>query len=502
MTQWNRREMIAASGAALLFPGQLQAQVSPEPFSWDGLIARARALSRTPYRDVPPHPGAAAVDYDALHKAQFRPERALWADRPGATRVRFFPLSGTASQPVFLHEVEDGRARPIAYDPAMFAMEPGNPVAKLGPQAGFAGFRVMNAAQDGDWLVFMGASYFRSSGAQKQYGLSARAVAIDTSVGPEEFPRFTHFWLERTGDASLTVHALLDGPSIAGAFRFRNRIDADGVQQDVDAALFPRRAIRELGLMPMTSMFWYDQAHRAHDPRATDWRPEIHDSDGLAFHDRSGGRHFRPLVNPHAPRTSIFDERNPGGFGLLQRDRSFDHYQDDGVFYERRPSLWATPNRPLGTGNIRLYEFPTDSEYTDNIASYWTPAAPVAAGRRIDLSYRLDWRSRAPALAPPLATVENIWRGASDAGGNANSGALRFVADFAGLPAGARPTPWADLSGGTLIKSAAYPIIGHANAWRSVLDIAPLTREAVDIRLQLRSGDTPLSEMLHYPLLS
>ncbi|MGD5263233.1 glucan biosynthesis protein, partial [Xanthomonas citri pv. citri] len=156
-------------------------------------------------------------------------------------------------------------------------------------------------------------------------------------------------------------YALLDGASITGAFRFVSTLGSDGVRQDVTAALFPRRAIPELGLMPMTSMFWYDQANRT---KGTDWRPEIHDSDVFSIASADGTVHCRPLVNPAAPFVSAFAERDPRGFGLLQRDRNFDHYQDDGVYYDRRPSLWATPARPLGAGEARLYTFPTDSEYT------------------------------------------------------------------------------------------------------------------------------------------
>ena len=491
-TAIGRRAMIAASGAALLFPGSLLARDGAEAFSWNMLVARAQRLARTAFKVTPFFPGADKIGYDAFNQARFRDERTIWNDRGDDTGIRLFPLSSTVQQPVEIALVEQGRATPLRYDPDMFEAPAGNAVRNLGPDAGFAGFRIMNAAQDGDWLSFLGATYFRAP-AERQFGLSARAVAINTSIaGKEEFPRFTHFWLERTGRSSVTVYALMDSASLTGAFRFASTLTPQGVRQDVDAVLFTRKAVAELGLMPMTSMFWYDQADRR---TRTDWRPEIHDSDMLSIASADGTVHCRPLVNPSAPRVDVFAERNPKGFGLLQRDRNFDHYQDDGVFYERRPSLWTTSRKALGAGEVRLYAFPTDSEYTDNVAAYWTPAAPTRAGSRIEASYRLDWSAaRAPASAG-LATVENIWTGQSG-----EAGVDRFLVDFAGVPAGTQPDIWVDLAGGTLVKKAGYPVLHQKDMFRMVLDIRRDRGKATDIRAQLRTGNRPFSEYVHYPL--
>lgn len=493
MTDMNRRALLAASGAALLWPDSLRAQTGADTFSWDRLVAMAQQRARAPFRDTPPHPGAAKVDYDALHAARFRDDRTLWGNLPGATGVRFFPLSVNAAQPVTIATVEKGRATPLRYDPAMFDMPAGNAVAALGAGAGFAGFRIMNAARDGDWLSFLGASYFRAPSPQKQFGLSARAIAINTSLpGREEFPRFTHFWLERAGDNSVTVYALLDGASITGAYRFASSLGPEGVRQDVTAALFPRRPIEELGLMPMTSMFWYDQANRA---QGADWRPEIHDSDMLSIASADGAAHVRPLVNPSAPHFSAFKETDPKGLGLLQRDRDFDHYQDDGVFYDRRPSLWATPSQPLGAGQVRLYAFPTDSEYVDNVAAYWTPDAPARPGRRIDAAYRLDWSAaRAPA-GSDIAIVDTVWRGRGS-----QPGQDRLVIDFAGVPTGVKPVIWADAGEARIVKQAGYPVLGKDGLFRAVLDIERPGGKAADIRVQLHAGNRAFSEYVHYPL--
>ena len=493
MTKIDRRAMIAASGAALFLPRSLFAQAAAERFSWEALVTRAGRLARAAYRETPHHPGARKVDYDALYQARFREDRTIWGDLPGDTGVQLFPLSASAEQPVEIALVENGRATPLRYDPAMFDAPADNAIRQLGPDAGYAGFRVMNAARDGDWLSFLGASYFRSPGATRQFGLSARAIAINTSMpGKEEFPRFTHFWLERTGRSSLVIYALLDGQSITGAFRFVSELTPQGVRQDVDTALFPRRSIAELGLMPMTSMFWYDQANRA---TRTDWRPEIHDSDLFSFVGADGATHGRPLINPTAPRVSVFAERNPKGFGLLQRDRNFDHYQDDGVFYERRPSLWAAPRKPLETGQMRLYEFPTTSEYVDNICAYWTPSAPVRAGRRIDASYRLDWSSARSPGASGVALLENIWSGQAG-----EAGIDRLVLDFSGVPQDVRPEIWVDVADGTLVKKGGYPVLHQPGLFRVALDARRNSGKPMDIRVQLRNGNRPFSEYVHYPV--
>jgi len=493
MDEITRREMVALTGAAMLLPGQAIAQSMEGKFSWKALTARAQALSRAPYRAVAHFPGADKVDYDALHKAQFKADRTLWNDIAGDVGIRLWPVHGAAQEPVDIHIVENGQSRRIDYDPAMFDMTPDNPVAQLGANAGFSGFRVMNAVRDADWLVFMGASYFRAAGAEKQYGLSARAITIDTGVGDEQFPRFTAFWLERTGAHALTVYALLDGQSIAGAYRFDCSLDGRGVHQDVQAALFPRTAIRELGLMPMTSMFWYDQAHHQ---LATDWRPEIHDSDGLLIRREDGSAKLRPLVNPKAATVSPFAERNPNGFGLIQRDRDFDHYQDDGVFYHRRPCLWATPSKPLGDGAVRLYEFPTDSEYTDNVACYWTPAKVPPVGHRLDVAYRLDWESAPPPPPTTLGFVENLWRGRGEGGPNS----VKLVVDFAGLTDTAGLSATATVTDGTLVKSAAYPVLGRSGVWRTVVDVIPADGRPAGVQLALMRGEAMVTELLNYPL--
>ena len=60
--------------------------------------------------------------------------------------------------------------------------------------------------------------------------------------------------------------------------------------------------------------------------------------------------------------TNSFLDNNPRGFGLVQRDRNFRNYADDGVFYDRRPTLWVEPKGAWGEGQVQLVEIPTEDE--------------------------------------------------------------------------------------------------------------------------------------------
>ena len=147
-------------------------------------------------------------------------------------------------------------------------------------------------------------------------------------------------------------------------------------------------------------MYWYSEKSKT---TAIDWRPEIHDSDGLAMWTGTGERIWRPLNNPPRIITSAFADENPRGFGLLQRDRIFDHYLD-GVYYDRRPSLWVEPLGDWGRGSIQLVEIPTDDEIHDNIVAMWVPAEPAARRQAFELRYRLHWAADEP-YPTPLARV-------------------------------------------------------------------------------------------------
>ena len=492
--------LAAAAAAPAVAAGEALSFGPAEPFSFERLKARVRAMAARPFQPPPPPSEAlSALDFDAMGQIRYRDDVSLWKDRPGGA-VEFFHLGRYARTPVAIHVVEQGQARRILYAESLFEVLAGGRSARWPTDLGFAGFRVMNPGAPGDWLAYQGASYFRAATPFNQYGLSARGLAIDTATPhAEEFPAFTSFWLETDADGALVVSALLDGPSVAGAYRIVHRRDGRGLVQEIETALHFRKAVDRLGVAPLTSMFWYGQP----DPtRATDWRPQIHDSDGLAIWTGAGERIWRPLANPRKVTANAFVDHNPRGFGLMQRDRSFDDYQDDGVFYDRRPSAWVEPLGDWGPGSVQLVEIPTDSEIDDNIVAFWTPAAPVRAGGAMALRYRLYWTDEEPTpvgVARVVAT--RVGRGGRP-GQPSTPGVRKFVVDFAGgrlgelgRSSGVRAVVGA--SRGVAVDTAAYPVVGTSR-WRLMFDIAHEPGTVLDLRAFLRLDAQALSETWNF----
>jgi len=504
----NRREHLLGLAMALLAaPGGLSAaapgrRAAPagRPFSWDWLKGEALRVAQAPWREPRAFHGAHAIDFDAVGQIGYRPDKTLWPDG-GDAAVRFFPLNRYANVPVDIFVVEGGMARPFPFSTGLFSTAPSRHGVAPEIPPGFAGMRFMNPGGKGDWLAFQGASYFRSAGALDQYGLSARALAVNTGIdGREEFPIFTRFWLERGPGDAVTVHALLEGKSVTGAWRFVNRRGKAGVTQDVSLVLWLRADVERLGFAPLTSMFWYGEGNRR---QAIDWRPEIHDSDGLELFTGAGERIWRPLGNPSRPIVNSFADKGPRGFGLFQRDRDFDHYQDDGAFYEKRPDLWVEPQGDWGTGAVMLYEIPTERETDDNIVAFWTPSAPARAGNHYALDYRLNWIAADPEQGA-LARAVDCWTGiAGRPGTEPIPGARRLVADFSGrkLVGLTRESDVAaviSIGGGKLIESHAYPVVGKPGLWRLIVDVARSGVGPTDLRAYLRHDGDALSETLLY----
>jgi glucans biosynthesis protein len=513
----SRRAAIAAALAASLAPRAVAASAGPAwpsgatlgrptPFSFERLKAAAQALARTPYRSPigPPPARVRAIDYDAFGQIAYRPSATLWGDAPGGRGVRFFPLGRPAPFAVAINVVSDALARPVLYAQSLFDMPATSPGRALGDQGGFAGFKVLNADRRTDWIAYLGASYFRSADPFNQYGLSARGLAIDTATAaPEEFPNFTSFWLEEGGADDLVVYALLDGPSVAGAYRIGHRRSPAGLVQDIDVTLHFRGGVERLGLAPLTSMYWYGQSDR----RPTDdWRPQIHDSDGLAIWTGAGERIWRPLADPPRVMTNAFLDKGPRGFGLMQRDRNFEDYQDDGVFYDRRPSAWVEPVGDWGPGSVQLVELPTASETDDNIVAFWTPAAPVAAGQSLSYRYRLHWTDEEPTPPGVARAVATRFGQGGRPGQPVPAGRRKIVVDFAGAPlvgltrqSGVAPVVGSSL--GQPVDPVAYPVEGQQR-WRMMFDLDVTPGTVVDLRAFLRHGDDALTETWIYQLVT
>ncbi|MET4026500.1 glucans biosynthesis protein [Marinobacter sp. MBR-99] len=477
-----------------------------QDFSARWLREHARALAAKPYRapQKPLPPRLQSLDWDQYQAIRYRPDQALWRHRDSAFQLQFFHLGLFFQEPVHFYEVADGKAHALPYQNENFDYGGSDVFDDLPDSLGYAGFRV-HFHQDfsRDIAAFLGASYFRAVGESRQYGLSARGLAVNTGLPqPEEFPRFTTFWLERPGegDLSLTVHALLDSPSVTGAYRFVIHPGAN-LTMDVEATIYPRKTLERFGLAPLTSMYQTGENDRR---MANDWRPEIHDSDGLAIWTGNGERIWRPLTNPQQLTVSHFVDNQPRGFGLLQRDRDFSNYQDDGVFYDQRPSLWVTPRDDWGKGAVLLVEIPTLDETFDNIVAFWNPAEPWQPGEAYPVSYRLSWGETMPDQNPELGTVVATRTGIGGVIGQPRTYfSRRFAVDFAGgslsmMDRHAGVEAVVSASRGKVELVSARPL--HAiNGFRAMFDLVPDDDTSpIDLRLYLRLGPQALTETWLY----
>ena len=502
-----RRDFLHA--AAALFAAGFQARPlaavasAPDPlkflgkaqsFDYAWLKGHARHLAEQPYRIDANHipEEVRKLDWDQYQSISYRPDHALWIGEQLRFQAKFFHLGLFFKSPVHIFELSDGQARELAFDPAMFNYgKSGLHADKMPADLGFAGFRVhFHTDLTRDVIAFLGASYFRAVGAEWQYGQSARGLAIDCGMEhQEEFPNFTKFWLERPQKNSnkLLVYALLDSPSVAGAYRFEIHPAATLVM-DVDAALYPRKSIERLGIAPLTSMFAYGENDRR-VIAANDWRPEIHDSDGLSLLRGNGEWIWRPLTNPAHLRFNAYKDENPRGFGLLQRDRNFDHYEDDGAFYDKRPSVWVEPKSDWGKGAVQLVEIPTNDETFDNIVCFWNPDAKPQAGQELLFAYRLYWGSKMP-MVPPFATVVATRTGIGGVVGRRRKYfSWRFVIDFAGgdlklLGKDTEVVPVISASRGKVELASARPL-DDIQGYRVMFDLIPADDSSAPIDLRV-----------------
>lgn len=517
-----RRDFLKTAAAALAAAGlPVPAAVLADPelaeglrhvgptqaFDYRWLKDHARQLAAQAF--VPPPQTLPAevgdLSWDAYQSIRFRPDHALWHGQDLRFEAKFFHLGLFFKSPVHLYEVVDGRAQQIAYDPALFDYGNSGVDGRALPEdLGFAGFR-LNFHTDlvRDVAAFLGASYFRAVGGQWQYGQSARGLAVNTGMPePEEFPNFTAFWLQRPASDSSTVivYALLDSPSIAGAYRFAIT-PGDTLIMDVDAALYPRTVIERLGIAPCTSMYQYGENDRR---MAWDWRPEIHDTDGLYLWNGSGEWIWRPLTNPRQLAFNAFVDTDPRGFGLLQRDRNFDHYQDDGVFYEKRPSLWVEPKSAWGPGSVQLIEIPTVDETFDNIVAFWNPERKPQPGEELLFGYRLYWGAKPPVSSPLAHCVATRAGLGGVVGQKREYFSWRFAVDFQGgdfalIGPSARVEPVIWTSRGRVEITSARPL--HAiGGYRAMFDLVPPddSSERIDIRLFLHLDGQALTETWLY----
>ena len=464
----------------------LSQEQGPFAFDFDSFSARMQSQATTAFEPVSvviPEP-LHDLGYDAYRRIQYRQDASKWAGDDLGFRLQAFHLGWLYNDPVKVFEIDSGMARPVDFSARDFQyhdskVEAG---ALANPFPGVAGLRVnypLNRPEAYDELVsFLGASYFRALGRDNIYGLSARGLVINSWVNlPEEFPRFSEFYVEKPqSGGALTIYAALDSQSVTGAYRFIITPANDTVQEttmDVTARLYFRSDVQELGIAPLTSMFLYAEANRA---GFDDYRPQVHDSNGLLVERESGEVMWRALNNSTTLGNSYLWENNPRAFGLYQRGRDFETYQDAGAHYERRPSLRVEPMGDWGQGMVRLIEIPARLEADDNIGAFWVPAEPALAGQSREFAYRLVWGDLNPDDNSAIAYVAETRAGVGGVSGVESVDNLRkFVVDFMGgdIADFADDTPidvLTTVSGG-VVRNAVLSRVEANGAWRLVMDV-------------------------------
>jgi glucans biosynthesis protein len=498
---------IGASAAGLAYaPGLLaqtpQAQIytrlgDNQRFDPSVVAALARQLAGKPFvqlqNNLPDF--FANLTYDQYIAIKSR-QPPVWGSE--GRGIAFEPLHRgfVFTNAVDLYLVEDGVVRRIGYDPTSFDYGRPNAPNDIG-DIGFSGFRLISTTGNGkpfDFAIVQGATFFRALARGQNYGAIARALTLKPADPKgEEFPIFRAFWLERpaVGSNSITVHGVIDSESTAGAVRMTFR-PGDMTIIDVETTLFPRVNLEHVGLGGIGSTYFYG----ANDRRdADDLRPAVYESSGLQMLNGQGEWLWRPLHNPETLQISAFVDATPRGFGLLQRERSYDNFQDDDQRFERRPSLWIEPLGDWGQGSVQLLEIPTDAEINDNILTYWRPKAPMAAGSEVAFAYRQYW-SWTPPERPPLATVT-----ATRVGRGSTGRRRRFAVDFSGdmlgdnLPADLKSV--LTVGPGTFqnLKIWSYP---ERKTMRVAFELDPGNENACEMRLILEAGGKPISETWLY----
>ena len=436
------------------------------------------------------------IDYDKYRAIRFKRDADPWKDIPGFGLDLLSP-GMIFYEPVRINIVRDGVPQPLPFDPSVFDFDPAHfppEAAQATPdEMGWSGFRIRSALNKPDILdelaVFQGASYFRVLGRGNRYGLSARGLAIGTgSAAGEEFPVFREFWIHDPDPitGTITIQALLDSKSVAGGYEFVLAPGAESVMT-TRVALFARTQLTNFGVAPLTSMFWFGPADGAGQD---DYRPAVHDSDGLQMITGARQWLWRVLSNPAKLQISAFVDDGPRGFGLMQRPRSFLDYQDAEANYERRPSAWIRPMGDWGKGNVALIEIPVDSEFHDNIVSYWQPAAPLEPGNRTDFAYTLAFGEQ--VLQPStLAQVVSTRSGVSIN----NTGARSFFIDFDLAPFEGREDPQVQVNATDGRIDHPYVLrLPQQGLMRVAFEYTPEGAQIADLSAVLKAGEVNLSE--------
>jgi glucans biosynthesis protein len=484
-------------------------------FTFTQVQATAQKLAQQPFVALPDilPPQLKALNPDQERGIFWKDSARLWRKEGLPFQIDFYPVSNECHTSPKINMVDAKGARPLAYSPSFFSYNfPINP--PLPPNLGYAGFYVRYPINNPDSLdgffSVLGASYFRVLAKDQVYGLSGRALAINAGADgkPEEFPQFKEWWLHEPAPnaTSIVLDALLDSPSVTGAYGFK--ITPGAVTTvDVHATLFFRKPVDWLGIAPFSSMYLYGENAANH---FNNFHPEIHDSDGVLVNTGKGDWLWRPLGQATLFQIYKFNDENPKGFGLLQRDRDFQHYQDLGMKYNVRPSAWVTPHGNWGKGSVVLAQRPSNDPNTDNVVLFWHPDQTPKAGDRMEIDYTIDFYGN-DAARPPLAysrqtLLINPAPSAATpvpapASKSPTTTPVQFMVDFIGngienLPPDKPPYLYLHFDPPeTVLREWKVEKIGYDNSWRATFTIIPFKHNVpTEMHCRLMQGDKPPGE--------
>lgn len=510
---FDRRDLVKGTVAlgASVMTGRAEAETARPPkedkFGYGEVVRRAIELAKAPYDGrLPKLPDEVnKLDFDAWRQIEFKAKenKKLLGGDGSQFRLDLFHLGHLYKRPVVVNTLRDGIPTPVPYQASQFNFGNTKLAKPLPVNVGFAGFRIWSPLNDpkkfDEFISFVGSSYFRFLGRGQRYGLSARGLAVNGGTNEEEFPFYREFWIEtpKPDIDRLVIYALLDSAAATGAYRFECYPKENSVV-DVKVTLVPRRDDAKLGFAPLTSMFFLgENDHRICD----DFRPELHDSDGLLIHTGAGEWIWRPLRNPTIAKTAAFMDRGVKGFGLLQRDRHFDHYEDIDLAYQLRPSYWVEPKTNLGEGHVELFEMPTTDETNDNIVASWVAKDKVTVGKPLGYSYSITSALDLDGLAQNVKTLATFQTSARALGSSEKNVATtrRFMIDFNGNgidyykddPGAVKVV--ANTSKGKIVRSYTQynPFI---QGFRATVDVDVPAGETADLRAFLKAGPATLSE--------
>lgn len=491
---------------------ETSAQAKPK-FTFQQVVDKAKQLAEKPFQITPQVPEfLLKLNYDDWRDIRFDSEQALWRKERLPFALQFFHPGLYYDRPVTINVVDAAGVHKVPFSTDMFNYGRNNLKDKIPPDLGFAGFRIHYPINTPDYYdevaVFLGASYFRAVAKNQNYGMSARALAIDTALSTgEEFPYFKEFWLMKPAPNAnkMVVYALLESASVTGAYSY---VIQPGVEtgMDVRSVLFFRKKVEKVGISPMSSMFFYGETTSQRP--VDDYRPEVHDSDGLLMATAQGEWIWRPLRNPRTLQINSFQIQNLAGFGLMQRDLNFDHYQDLESKYETRPSLWLTPTGEWGEGRVELIQIPTEAEINDNVIATWVPNNIPSKGEPVNFAYKLSWHFPNNQSSGGHVVSTRIAKGRGEK-------AKKFVVDFEGgrlesLPADAAVTAMISVdSKAKVIEQQLYKN-RVTKGWRLVFQVnfeepgsidrvmPAAKRPASEMRAFLKLGESALTETWSY----